>query len=112
MNTPEERADRLVAALHENTEALERVKSRYRLSFIVIVLLAATLVYVVYSGRQNDLASCNNNNAVREDIDAKFGSIAEFLDGAISDTPENQMFIEIVGDNIAPRNCSDIGWFG
>lgn len=110
MTTPQAQADRLVDALNQNTHALKSVKRRYRWSLFMTALLALTLVFVVYSNHESDIDSCRNNNAVRSDIDNKFGSIADFLDEAISDTPENREFIQIVRSNLQRRNCSDIGW--
>jgi hypothetical protein len=110
MTTPEARADRLVEALHENTDALHSVKRRYRWTLALTALLALTLVYVLYSNHEANVETCESSNEIRADIDEKFGSIGGFLRTAINDTPENREFIIIVTTNLPARDCSDISW--
>lgn len=111
MTTPEAKADRLVKALNDNTDALHGVKKRYRWSIFVTIILFLSLVFTVYTNHEDDVESCRSTNAVREDIDKKFGSIGAFLEQAISDSPENEEFIKIVVANLESSDCSNISWF-
>ena len=112
MTTPEAKADRLIKALRENTNALRKVKRSFRWSVALTILLVFTLGFVVYSAHQGDVEACQNANRIRLEIDEKFGSIGDFLEGVISDTPSNREFIELVEEDLTPRDCSEIGWFG
>lgn len=111
MTTPEAKADRLTAALRDNTHALHSVRRRYRWSLVLTMLLALSLGYSVYANHQNDVSSCESANNIRIDLNDKFSSVGDFLDRLSTDSPQVDELIVIVTDEFPIRDCSDVEWF-
>jgi hypothetical protein len=112
MTTPEVKADRLTAALRENTDALRHVKNRYRWSLVLSAFLAFTLAVVILFNYQGNVNRCESGNDLRGEIDDKLQSLGDFLTPLVNDNPANQEFIALLTEDFPRRDCSDVSWLG
>lgn len=109
-----EAADHLTEALEQNTRALDRVRRKYRLTLALLAAVALTLALVIKFNHDSNVNRCESGNELRAEIDIKFQSISEALeitiDGELSQAEQD--FIDLLADELPPRDCSNIGWIG
>lgn len=114
--TPQEAADQLAKSLDSNTKALNAVRRRYRLTLALIVVVVFTLAFVIKSDHDGDLNVCHGTNEVREQSDAKWDSVSEFLErlgvGNDPDEVAEREFLVFLTNDLEKQDCSDIRWFG
>lgn len=107
-------ADHLAEAVEENTEALNRVRRRYWLTFVAVALVAVTLMFSIKVNYDGNISRCETGNQLRQEIDAKFDRVAEALEklteGEI--TQNEREFFSILESNLEPRDCSATSLFG
>ncbi len=111
--TPQESADNLADRLDVNTAALNRVTRRYRLTMVLLAVMAVTLLTVVKFNYDGAVARCGTGNELRAEISEKFDGISEILDVAgVGDSPEGQDLLMLLSEDLNLRDCGDINWLG
>lgn len=112
--TPQEAAERLANSLDDNTDALNGVRRRYRLTLALIVAVALTVVVAVKFNHDGNISRCESGNELREEIDNKWDAISTYLsdDLGVGDTPNEQVFLDLLSQDFDKQDCSDTKWFG
>lgn len=109
-----EAADHLSESLDGFTRTIESVTTRQRVLQAVLAVVVVTLLSVMYFNYDGAVSRCKTGNELREQIDTKFGSVAEALEataeGPIS--PQDRAFLDLLSDELEPRDCSDINLLG
>lgn len=111
--TPQESAEYLARSLQENTHALERVRRRSRWMIAMIVALALTLGVVFKFNYDGAVQRCESGNLLRDDINAKFDAVSDFLHSVhVDDDEEGRQLLVLLSDDLHKRDCGDIDWTG
>jgi hypothetical protein len=107
-------ADHLSVALEENTSALKSVKRRYRLTLALLAIVALTLFVAIKVNYDATVDRCESGNELRADIDEKFAGTSTALRITIGGDPNEleEQFLDLLDDELPPRDCSDINWLG
>lgn len=109
-----EAAESLSHSLDDNTEALNRVRRRYRLTMVLLALVAGTLFSVIKVNYDGEVKRCQAGNELRVEIDDKWDAISTFLEANATDgiTEAEREFLGLLEENLEPRDCSEINWLG
>lgn len=109
-----EEAERLSHALDENTEALERVRRKYRWVMALVAVVAFTLLTVTKFNYDGNVSRCEGGNELRVEIDEKWDAISEFIEANSTDgiSEAEREFLDLLTENLEPRNCNSINWLG
>lgn len=107
-------ADHLAEAVEENTEALDRVRKKYRVTLAFLAVVALTLAMTIKFNYDGNVSRCESGNELRSEIDTKFQSISTGLRIAVGPdlTTAEEEFLDLLDDQLPPRDCSDINWLG
>lgn len=108
-----EAAKSLVESLDENTDALNRVRKKYRLTMALLALVALTLFTAAKFNYDGHVRRCETSNELRAEVEVKFHTIADSLErNGVRNQPGGDELIEILYTDIEPNDCSDIDWLG
>lgn len=111
--SPQEAAEQLARSLDKNTAALGRIQRRYRLVVALIATVALTLGVAIKFNYDGNVARCESGNELREDIDAKWDAITDFLEERGSgEGPDGERFLMLLSQDLEKRDCSAINWLG
>lgn len=108
-----EAAEHLSESLDANTDALDRVKIRYRITLVSLIIVAVTLALSIKFNYDGTVNRCEGGNELRREIDTKFESIAESLiENGAGKRPEEVKILATISQDLEQRDCSNINWLG
>ncbi len=111
--TPQESADELAEAAIGLTNALTKLRRRFRWIIAAVAALSLTLSATIYFNYNGTIDRCEAGNELRAEISLKFDKLAEPLTaGGVGESPEGQELLITLQEDLEPRDCESINWLG